>query len=93
MRASTAECIAQICADLLGLNRVDARDDLYELGCDSQQAVRIALAIERAFRVELPLDIVETTGRVDELAAWVEQQIGSRDAFPLASGTASLEEP
>lgn len=70
----TENRVAKIYAELLQLDRVEASDDLYELGCDSQQAVRIALQIERTFSVSLPLEIMETTGRVSDVAAWVDEQ-------------------
>lgn len=68
--------VAGICADLLGVERVDLDMNLYDLGSDSHQAILVALEIERAFEVSLPLEVMETTATVRALAAWVDGQRG-----------------
>ena len=68
----TEERIAQIFAEFLGLEFVDPEDDVFSLGGDSMEAVRIALQIEREFDVKLPMDEFEESGTVSELAAWID---------------------
>ena len=80
----TEEEICAIYARLLALDHVAPTDDLYALGCDSQQAVRIALEIERRFGVDIPLDIMEASGVVREVAGWVDQQQVRQEPPPLA---------
>lgn len=66
--------VSAICAEILGLERLELDDDLFELGSDSHQAVLVALEIEAVFEVSLPLEILETTATARALAAWVDEQ-------------------
>lgn len=74
---ATAPQVAAIIATVLQVERIEVDDDLYGLGCDSLQAVQIALALERHFGCGLPAEIMETSGQVTEIAAWIEAQRGS----------------
>lgn len=77
MPTSTELRVAAIYAAVLEIERVQFDDDLYRLGCDSLQAVRIALEIERSFGIGLPLEMLETTGQVVEVAAWIDTEMGA----------------
>lgn len=74
--AATQDLVASICAEVLGLARVGLDDDLYELGGDSQQAVLIALRIESALPVELPLEVMERNANVRAIATWIDVELG-----------------
>ena len=76
----TEQKVASICGKILGVQGLRPEDDLYDLGSDSQQAVLIALDIERAFDVSLPLEIMESSGVIREIAAWVDRQLSTKDA-------------
>lgn len=69
----TEQRIAEIFAEFLSLEFVDPEDDVFSLGGDSMEAVRIALQIEREFDVKLPMDEFEESGTVAELAAWIDE--------------------
>ncbi|WP_260963316.1 non-ribosomal peptide synthetase, partial [Pseudomonas citri] len=51
----TEELLAQIWADLLGLERVGRHDDFFELGGHSLLAVQVTLRARETFGVEVPL--------------------------------------
>jgi len=80
MLTTTQACVAAICAQILGLERIELDDDLYGLGSDSHQAVLVALEIESVFDVNLPLEVMESTATVRALAAWVDAQRASLPA-------------
>lgn len=73
----TEKRLCVLYARMLNLDVVQSDDDIYTLGCDSMQAVRIALEIEREFRISLPLEIMESSGRIDDVAAWIDRQPSS----------------
>ncbi|CAN1601651.1 amino acid adenylation domain-containing protein [Pseudomonas mediterranea] len=51
----TEELLAQIWADLLGLERIGRHDDFFELGGHSLLAVQVTLRARETFAVEVPL--------------------------------------
>jgi amino acid adenylation domain-containing protein len=67
-RNSTEAVIAEIWADLLGIDAVGIRDNLFELGGDSLAATRIATQISHRFDIELPLLYVFDNPTVAEIA-------------------------
>lgn len=83
--------VSAICAEVLGLARLDLDDNLFDLGGDSQQAVLIALRIESSMPVELPLEIMESSASVRAIAAWIEAELrrGSEGSRP----TSSIDDP
>ena len=72
--------VAQVFADILELEWVSPEDDIFALGGDSFEAVRIALELERRFRVEFPVELLESACRVRDLAAWLDDHPRSADA-------------
>jgi acyl carrier protein len=64
--------VAQVFAEILELEWVLPEDDIFALGGDSFEAVRIALELERRFQVEFPVDLLESACRVRDLAAWLD---------------------
>jgi acyl carrier protein len=75
--------VAHVFAEMLQAKRVFREDDVFTLGGDSFEAVRIALELEYRFNVEFPVEMLESTGRVCDLAAWIDEQ--RRSAAPLAT--------
>lgn len=69
--------VTDICADVLGLVKLDLDENLYEVGSDSHQAVLIALEIESAFGVEMPIELMEGSANVRALAAWVDDRLSA----------------
>ena len=66
--------VAQVFAEMLQAKRVFREDDVFTLGGDSFEAVRIALELEYRFNVEFPVEMLESSGRVCDLAAWIDEQ-------------------
>jgi acyl carrier protein len=72
--SETERQVAQIFADVLGLRWVAPEDDIFSLGGDSFEAVRVALELERRFQVEFPVQMLESAGRVREIASWIDSR-------------------
>jgi acyl carrier protein len=70
----TERVVAEVFAEILDLERVSADDDIFTLGGDSFEAVRIALELEHRFQIQLPAELLESIGQVRELAAWIDAQ-------------------
>jgi acyl carrier protein len=70
----TERAVAQVFAEILDLEWVSAEDDIFALGGDSFEAVRIALELEHRFQIELSAELVESVGQVRKLAAWIDDQ-------------------
>ncbi len=54
-RTPEEELVAEICAEVLGLEAIGISNDLFNLGCQSILATRIIARLREAFEVELPL--------------------------------------
>jgi acyl carrier protein len=67
--------VARVFAEILELEWASPEDDIFGLGGDSFEAVRIALELEHRFDIELPVEILETINRVGDLAAWINAQL------------------
>jgi acyl carrier protein len=78
--SDTEREVAQVFAEMLQAKRVFREDDVFTLGGDSFEAVRIALELEYRFNVEFPVEMLESSGRVCDLAAWIDAQ--RRSAAP-----------
>ncbi|MEH1098881.1 acyl carrier protein [Micromonospora sp. CPCC 205561] len=60
MTRSTAEVVADIVADVLGIEEIDPADSFYDHDGTSLQALRICARIERATGVALtPVDLLD----------------------------------
>jgi acyl carrier protein len=77
----TERGVALVFAEVLGLQWVSPDDDIFTLGGDSFEAVRVALELEKRFQIEFPVELLEHAGRVRELAAWINAH--SRVADPI----------
>jgi acyl-CoA synthetase (AMP-forming)/AMP-acid ligase II/acyl carrier protein len=69
--------LARIWAQVLGLERVGIRDDFFELGGDSLQAVSLFVQIEKIFGKELPLAVLLQAPTVEHLASILRQEAWS----------------
>src|SRR4051812_14436802 len=72
--SETEREVAQVFAEMLNLKWVSPDDNVFTLGGDSFEAVRIALELEYRFNVEFPVELLESAGRVRDLAAWIEER-------------------
>ena len=83
----TERQVAQVFSEILDVQGVSAEDDIFALGGDSFEALRIALELEYRFSVEFPVELLESAGRVRELAAWINAQPRSADTKQRATLT------
>ncbi|MCP4592346.1 MAG: non-ribosomal peptide synthetase, partial [bacterium] len=67
-RDATEEALVEIWSQLLGVERVGARDDFTALGGHSLLAVRLMAQIEQRFEVKLPLATLLRESTVEQLA-------------------------
>lgn len=75
-RNETETRIAAIWSDLLGLGDVGVRDDFFELGGDSLQAMRMIMAVEQALNRPVPPDFFSSP-TIEHLALMISD--GARD--------------
>jgi acyl-CoA synthetase (AMP-forming)/AMP-acid ligase II/acyl carrier protein len=91
-RTPVEEALAEIWAQVLGVERVGVHDDFFELGGDSMLATQIVSRVRRAMQVELaPLSFFETP-TVADLAATVTDRIEEAEREDMARILAELEE-
>ena len=64
--------VAGICAEVLGLERIGAHDDLFDLGCHSLLATKILARVREALHADLPLASIFESPTVAGLAARAE---------------------
>jgi acyl carrier protein len=58
--------------EVLGVPVTGRDADFFELGGDSHLAVTAGLLLEDAFRIELPVDLLEEVTTVAGVAAWID---------------------
>ncbi|MEU6670089.1 SDR family NAD(P)-dependent oxidoreductase [Streptomyces sp. NPDC046727] len=74
-RTSTEQWLAEVYAELLGVEQVGVHDDFLELGGHSLLAARIVARLRAEFDVEVPARVFFEGGRVSDLAAEIEELI------------------
>jgi amino acid adenylation domain-containing protein len=72
-RSRTESTLAELWAEVLGLERVSIRDDFFELGGHSLLAGRLFVRIEQTFRMHLPLSTLFQGATVEYLAQRIDQ--------------------
>ena len=89
-RTPVEEGLAEIWAEVLGLERVGVEESFFELGGHSLLAARVVWGVHERFGVELPLRALFEGPTVAELARVVEEREPAALAGPvpeLAPGT------
>jgi amino acid adenylation domain-containing protein len=74
---SAEQAISQIWADLLGVDKVGINDNFFELGGHSLLATQTVSRIRDLLGCEVPLRVLFETPTVGEVAARIEQELGS----------------
>ncbi|MEV4512406.1 amino acid adenylation domain-containing protein [Dactylosporangium sp. NPDC049525] len=74
-RTDAEQLIADVWADVLGLDGIGADDDFFELGGHSLLAVRVAARLRAITDLDLPIRLLFTHRRLADLAATVEQRL------------------
>jgi acyl-coenzyme A synthetase/AMP-(fatty) acid ligase/acyl carrier protein len=82
-RTITEEKLATFWAEALGIDRVGIHDNFFDLGAHSLTAMRVALQVTTAFRVELPLESLLQASTVAAMAALIVEQQGKTPADPI----------
>jgi amino acid adenylation domain-containing protein len=83
--------LAAIWADVLGVPRVGATDDFFDLGGHSILATRVVSRIRRDFGVQVPLQKIFTAPTLSQLGDEVDELL-SVAALPAAGGDGAFEE-
>jgi len=80
----TAELLAGVLGEVLGVEHVNAHDNFFDLGGHSLLATRVVSRIREAFSLELPLRRLFEYPTVFELAAHIDDQlrVGQAAALP-----------
>jgi acyl carrier protein len=76
-RTGTEELLANIWAEVLGMDKVGIEDDFFDLGGHSLMATRVTSRIRQAFNVEMPLRALFETPTISELAESLEEMLNS----------------
>ncbi|HWM07580.1 MAG TPA: amino acid adenylation domain-containing protein [Actinophytocola sp.] len=79
-RDPAEEVVAQVWAELLGVDRIGVHDDVFELGAHSLLATRVLARLDGAFGVDLPLRVVFEATTVADLAAVVAEAVAAQIA-------------
>lgn len=83
-RNQIEKTLAQICADVLGLESVNMSDNFFELGGHSLLATRVISRIYETFKLEIPVRRLLEKRSIASLAEMIADQVGEgrRDAEP-----------
>lgn len=78
-RNQIEETLAQICADVLGLESVNLNDNFFELGGHSLLAARVISRINETWKLEIPVRRLFENRSIASLAEMIADQIGQRE--------------
>ena len=78
----TETLVASVYAEIMDLHDLQQTDDIFELGGDSMQAVQIALKLEILFEVEIPIESLEGSARILDVAALIDRQLAAGRSLP-----------
>lgn len=74
-RGESEEALAAICQELLGIDRVGATDDFFELGGDSLIGTQLTSRIQKAFGVTLSMKALYANPTVRSMSAAIDQAL------------------
>lgn len=76
----TERAVAEVFTDVLRVHDLRAEDDFFDLGGDSLQAVQAALRLQIRFDVDIPLESLEISARIDGVAALIDRLVADTGA-------------
>jgi acyl-CoA synthetase (AMP-forming)/AMP-acid ligase II len=76
-RTSAEELVAAVWCDVLGLDRVGAYDDFFEVGGHSLFATKVAARLRAAVGIEVPIRMIFSHTTLEELAIVVEDLLAA----------------
>jgi len=91
-RTATEEALCAIWQEVLGVERVGASDNFFQLGGDSLTSVRVLAAIRSRFGVNLPLQMVFTNPTIEFVGAGIDALAMNQDNNPAAAAADMMEE-
>lgn len=74
-RNEIEEIVAELCAEVLGIERVGIHDNFFELGGHSLLATRLVTKIRMAFDIEFSLSLLFRSTTIAQLCELIEQAI------------------
>jgi amino acid adenylation domain-containing protein len=80
-QTETEAALAELVAELLGLEQVGREDDFFELGGHSLLAIKLFARIERIWKVRPPLAVLFDTATVRHLASAIEAEKARDEAW------------
>jgi non-ribosomal peptide synthetase component E (peptide arylation enzyme) len=86
-RTAAEEVMAEIWAELLGVERVGVMDNFFELGGHSLLAARVAARVREALQCEVPLRRLFETPTVAGLVEYVTRELGGADVVEEVART------
>jgi amino acid adenylation domain-containing protein len=92
-RTAVEERLAELCATLLGVERVGVEDSFFELGGHSLLATQLMARVRDAWQVEIPLRTLFERPTIAGLAEAIEQArpVASRDLDKIAQALAAVQ--
>ena len=91
-RTSVEAELAQIWAEILGLEQVGISDNFFELGGHSLLATQLVSRIRDRTQVKVPLRRIFETPTIAELAQYIEAMSGANQDLQMASTTSQNRE-
>ena len=82
-QTQTEKIIADVFADVLGINRVGVDDSFFDLGGDSLSAMRVIAAINTSLDIQLPVRTLFESPSVSALSQQVRPQISPVEIAPV----------
>jgi amino acid adenylation domain-containing protein len=86
-RTKTEQALSQVWMDLLNIERIGVRDDIFELGATSLMMLSAVTRIRAALGVELELNVLFENPTVAQMAVALDLARGDRVALPATTST------
>jgi len=92
-RGTVEEMVAAVASQVLGVDRIGARDDFFAIGCHSLLATQIVARLQESLQVELPVVELFEAPTVAGLAERIEAVRGAVDLPPIRRADRDVDIP